>query len=316
MRDFCKLLMCLTVLIGTSVAHAGLEEELAKWAQNHDSSDVNLQDLPEAVEDALTSMASDLLSGLQQQNGNDLQDVLDSWKDAHEDVDNLLFSDDLQGGLLDGFSLDDLLSNENMLLKGGNGWISGVVCQPGGYMPAGETECKRCKGGFACPGGLFYVDKIYTTDRGIVECENGSNSSRTVCNKNDGSSAKQVKVSSSTSDEEKDKIVNLLSGMMVNWDNVASVEGGKGVKSSKVATVPVERSAIGVVQQRVVTPSPEVLLETDTKTPVYQRSARAVPETSREKVPNVLSGQGTNTKRSVRASGGVVGRASRNRDEI
>lgn len=49
-----------------------------------------------------------------------------------------------------------------------NGWVAGIVCQPGYYMPANTTRCASCPSDKNCPGGMFYVDKTYNVDRGII----------------------------------------------------------------------------------------------------------------------------------------------------
>ena len=72
--------------------------------------------------------------------------------------------------------------NDNLSIKGSDGWVAGAICEPGYYMPSGITECKLCtSGNKACPGGLFYTDKTYEEDRGTIECAS-VNSSRTACN--------------------------------------------------------------------------------------------------------------------------------------
>ena len=68
-----------------------------------------------------------------------------------------------------------------------NGWVPIVTCQPGFYMPANTTECRRCNGNnYACPGGMFYTDTTYNSDRGRILCQNGVNASGTSCKSTDG----------------------------------------------------------------------------------------------------------------------------------
>ena len=71
---------------------------------------------------------------------------------------------------VDSVSEKHTCTNDNPSIKSGdNGWFAGVVCQPGNYMPANSTTCKKCGANDNCPGGFFYTDKSYNVDRGIVK---------------------------------------------------------------------------------------------------------------------------------------------------
>lgn len=99
----------------------------------------------------------------------DIIDALNDWANAQDNNNDFLY-----------FNPD--LSNFNLSKLFDRGWQSGVICDPGYYMPGNTTDCKRCTGNdFACPGGLFYADRVYEYDRGKIPCLNGVKSDHTSC---------------------------------------------------------------------------------------------------------------------------------------